>query len=242
MQGFSATRSLTYPFLVHRLHPSIWLMADAPREKGNARNSEVVAYGVEPEEVLATLREAGVAKHFVCALCDDAEEAEARKQEYKERGYRLLHREPLFVLPVSERKRYEEYPIRRVTNEADAEAVAKAALSRQLLPEHLTEDDAHIRLYAAFEEETSIGWVSSVRTHSDCAWVASLFVNEAFRGRGIGRSLMSKMLDEDARYSVENSILLASSAGSRLYPHLGYEQRGLLLVLAPRKLPAGEAS
>ena len=83
------------------------------------------------------------------------------------------------------------------------------------------------------DAETPIGWVSSVATGSDARWVASLFVHPDYRRRGIGKSLMSAMLNEDARCGVAYSALLASQTGALLYPHLGYEQHGVLLLFHP---------
>jgi GNAT superfamily N-acetyltransferase len=65
--------------------------------------------------------------------------------------------------------------------------------------------------------------------------VANLFVDPDYRRRGIGKSLMSAMLDEDALSGVKYSALMASKTGALLYPHLGYEQTGLLLLFYPPK-------
>jgi hypothetical protein len=46
---------------------------------------------------------------------------------------------------------------------------------------------------------------------------------------------MGAMLTDEARGGVMWSVLLASLTGARLYPHLGYEERGLLLVFSPRR-------
>jgi hypothetical protein len=44
------------------------------------------------------------------------------------------------------------------------------------------------------------------------------------------------MLQDDLKHGVNNSVLLASGAGSRLYPHVGYERIGsLLLFVADRR-------
>ena len=53
---------------------------------------------------------------------------------------------------------------------------------------------------------------------------------------------LSRMLEEDARYGATHSALLASRAGALLYPHLGYEQHGLLLLFfSPRGKRVGGA-
>lgn len=239
LHGFSTTRSLTHPYLVRHLHPSIWVLADAPRTRGNPRQSEVVVYGGTPDETVETVQREGVGRHLLCVLLESAEEADATRDAYKQRGYRLADREALFVLPLEQRVDYAGHPVRRVTERADAEAIAKAARGRQLQPEHLEMVDPPIRLYGTFDGDTPVGWVSSVVTEAG-NWVANLFVHPHYRRRGIGKSLMSRMLEEDARYGATHSALLASRAGALLYPHLGYEQHGLLMLFfSPRGSSAG---
>lgn len=74
-----------------------------------------------------------------------------------------------------------------------------------------------------------------MRAGVGCNWVSNLFVHPDYRRRGIGKSLMSTMLNEDADYGVKYSALLASKTGALLYPHLGYEQHGVLLIFTPRR-------
>ena len=50
LQGFSFTRSLTYPYLVEQVE-SVWVLRDAPRKRGDYRREEWAAYGVAPEEM-----------------------------------------------------------------------------------------------------------------------------------------------------------------------------------------------
>ena len=97
------------------------------------------------------------------------------------------------------------------------------------------EDDSVCRLYAAYDGDVPIGWVRGIRTHSDCAWVAGMFVSPEYRRQGIGRSLLSAMLEDDACHGVNWSVLLASLTGALLYPHLGYREQGLLLLFSPAK-------
>jgi ribosomal protein S18 acetylase RimI-like enzyme len=235
LHGFSATRSLTHPYPVRQLSASLWVLSDAPRTRGNTRNAEVIVFGASPEEILETIRREAIGRHALCVLLEAPETLETTRDRYKREGYRFIGSEPLFVLPISQRIEFASYPVRRVREKADAEAIAKAARGRQLLPEYLQEVDAPIRLYGAFDHETPIGWVSSVRAGDGCQWVSNLFVHSDYRRRGIGKSLMSAMLNEDAAHGVSYSALLASSAGALLYPHLGYEQHGLLLIFTPRR-------
>jgi GNAT superfamily N-acetyltransferase len=240
LRGFSATRSMTHPYLVRQVSPSIWVLADAPRSKGTARKSEVIVYGAGPEETLDTIRREAIGHHLLCVLLESPDSVNATRDAYKGHGYRLADREALFVLPLRQRVESNTFPVRRVLQQAEADAIAKAARARQLLPEHLTEADAPIRLYGAFDNETPVGWVSSVATGTDCNWVSNLFVHPDYRRRGIGKSLMSTLLNEDARYGANYSVLFASQTGALLYPHLGYEQHGILMLFFPPKTGSRE--
>jgi GNAT superfamily N-acetyltransferase len=238
LRGFSATRSMTHPYQVRQVTPSIWVLADAPRARGTSRKSEVIVYGAGAEETLETIRREAVGRHLLCVLIESPEGANETRDLYKSHGYRFVGGETLFVLPLERRINRSAFPVRRVTQKTEAEAIRKAARARQLLPEHLGEANAPIRLYGAFDNETPVGWVSSVSTDSDCNWVSNLFVHPDYRRRGIGGSLMSAMLDEDARYGLEYSALMASETGALLYPRLGYEPHGrLLLFFPPRTAP-----
>jgi predicted N-acetyltransferase YhbS len=235
LHGFSTTRSMTHPYPVRQLRPSIWVLADTPRTRGSTRNSEVIVYGANPEETLETIQRESIGRHALCVLLEAPESAEAARDRYKEHGYRLVGSEALFVLPIDRRIDCATFAVRRVIRKAEAETIGKAARGRQLLPEHLNEADAPIRLYGAFDNDTPIGWVSSVRAGSGCNWVANLFVHPDYRRRGIGKSLMSAMLNEDAAFGAEYSALLASKTGALLYPQVGYEQHGVLLIFMPRR-------
>jgi GNAT superfamily N-acetyltransferase len=237
LYGFSATCSLIHPFPVSQLAPSLWLLSDAPRAKGNRRQSEAVAHHADPKETVETLRRERetVGRHVLCVMLDSPEDAPETRDAYASLGYRFSHSEPQFVLPLERHVDRSDYPIRRVGEESEAEAIRKAARDRLLLTEHLNELDAPIRLYGAFDGETPIGWVRSVRATSESNMVANLFVNTQYRRRGIGKSLMSALLHDDARYGVKYSALLSSEEGALFYPSLGYEQHGLLLIFTPPK-------
>lgn len=83
--------------------------------------------------------------------------------------------------------------------------------------------------------DTPVGWVCSNRVKAEWAWVANLYVNKAYRHRGIGRALMLAMLRADARRGVRHSVLTASAVGALLYRKIGYEQVRLLQMFMPKK-------
>jgi GNAT superfamily N-acetyltransferase len=229
--GFAFTRSFTHPYVVAREH-GLTVMKDAPRTSGDRRNSEYVVQGLPPSKGVAALKKAAFAKGGVAVVCDPGEDLDEVRDVYKEAGLRLVRREPFFAADPTKAPRYKSpVPIVRVRTEEQADQVKRAMRTRQILPEHLDREDT-IRLYAAINGRSVVGIVKSIPVE-DCAWVSNLFVDKSMRGKGIGRALMSTMLQDDAKHGIEHSVLLASTAGSRLYPHVGYERIGTLVLFVP---------
>lgn len=56
----------------------------------------------------------------------------------------------------------------------------------------------------------------------------------AFRRRGIARALLGRMLQDDRAYGATLAVLLASHTGAKLYPLIGYQQIGELLLYTPK--------
>jgi GNAT superfamily N-acetyltransferase len=230
--GFAFTRSFTHPYLVTQAH-GLTIMQDAPRKNG--RRPEFIVAGMTPAQGKSALVKAGYTHGGVCVICSNKEDLDEFKAEYKSAGLRLIAIEPFFVADPKRAPVYKaSVPIVRVDTQELADRVKRAARTRQIMPEHLGREDT-IRLYAAFNGKSAVGWVKSIPV-DDCAWVSNLLVDKSMRGKGIGRALMSTMLQDDAKHGVRRSVLLASGAGSRLYPHVGYDRIGsLLLFVADRR-------
>ncbi len=235
MRGFSSTRSFIKPYLIHAVSEAVWMLADPPGGRIPARTSEFVTYGVDSKRVLEAVERQPTERHTLCVLIDSPADLQETVATYKARGYRYAGREPMFALDTGQRVSVTTYPVRRVVLPEGAAAIARAARSRQILDEHLGDGDRVCRLFAAFDGGAPIGWVRSIRTHPECAWVSNMYVKPEYRRRGIGRSLLSAMLDDDARYGIRWSVLLASLTGALLYPHLGYREQGLLLIFSPAR-------
>ncbi|HLV79564.1 MAG TPA: hypothetical protein VKT32_04755, partial [Chthonomonadaceae bacterium] len=157
LRGFSTTRSFIRPYLVNQIAPSLWLLADPPESSGPRRTSEAIAYRSDPQAVVRTLQDQNLHRHALCVLLEEAAAVPETVAAYKQLGYRFHGREPLFVLDIGTRARFNSCPVRRVVEAADAQKVAKAARARQIFPEHLTSQDSVCRLYAAFEGDTPVG-------------------------------------------------------------------------------------
>jgi GNAT superfamily N-acetyltransferase len=158
------------------------------------------------------------------------------RSEYKALGYRLLATEALFVhrLERIQRPASGGIKIERMVTREMAERFGKATRSRPEPAEQLQEPGAPFRQYLALDSGELVGWVRSVNA-GDSTWCSNLYVRPSHRRRGIGKALMLRMLGDDRALKFERSVLLASHAGALLYPHLGYEQLGSLLIFAPKK-------
>jgi L-amino acid N-acyltransferase YncA len=234
VRGFCAQKSVTHPYECCRVGP-LWVMRDEPRKNPkNYRKEEWIAYGVPPREVDAAARRGTRGRFFVCAIRPMDEDDADLRTGYKEMGYRLLGTEPLLVHRLKRiPKPTAAVEIKRVTTPEMAERFGKATRTRPIPSENLRKD-VPFRQYVALEDGQLIGWVRSIDA-ADSTWCANMYVRPSHRRRGIGRALLIKMLSDDRRRGVRQSVLLSSHTGALLYPQVGYEQIGLLLIFAPRR-------
>ncbi len=229
--GFAFTRSYTHPYVVERKH-GLTIMHDTPGRYDGERNPEYIILRMTPEKGVKALRRAGCVRGGVCVIEDNDADLATSKEAYKKFGLRLFRREPFFAGLTAEAPKYKNpIPIKRVKTQDQADAVNRANRRRQILPEHLGREDT-VRLYAAYDEDDPVGWVSSIPA-GEANWVSNLYVSRAFRGKGVGRGLMSAMLQDDCAHGVEWSVLLASGDGARLDPHVGYQRIGTLQLFMP---------
>lgn len=231
--GFCTTRSFTHPYVTHRIE-GLWLMRDGPRRPQDLRNEEWVTHGQPIPHVLGVLRRHHAHRFALCVIEAEGAPQDAVKEAYKAEGFRLMHREPMMICRVADRRAAsppEGIELRRCQSADEADAIFKAAGSRQILAPHL--EGETLRLFAAWEGTRPVGWVRSIETGAGRAWVSNMYVVAERRGRGVGAALMAHLLDDDARRGLEFSVLLASGLGARLYPRLGYERIATLLLMSP---------
>lgn len=234
VKSFGYTRSFTHPYPGERIGP-LWVLRDAPRKKApDYRTEEWVAGRVDPTEVDRIARKGTRGNFCVCAMLPSGESDLPLRAAYKTLGYRLKATEPVMVHPLKKIPRVTSpAAIQRVQTPADAEALAKAARSRQILPEHL-KGKARLRAYIATVEGRIVGWVRSV----DCDaghWCSNMFVLPRYRRRRIGSALLARMLHDDRAHGAKRAVLTASHAGAKLYARAGYIQLGTLYLFRPKK-------
>ena len=212
----------------------LWILRDGPRKSGDYRREEFISWGVDPVRLHEQVQQQARGHYCICALHTPEEDGDALRDGFKELGYRLGYTEALMEHPLRRiPKVHVPLPIRRVNSATLADRLTQVARARQMLPEHLAKN-ASLRCYVALDGERPVGWVSSIATGS-ATWCANMYVQPEFRRRGIARALMCRMLRDDRRSGSQAGVLTASHAGARLYPVIGYQQVGTLLVLTPKR-------
>jgi len=234
VRGHSFGRSRTYPYGASRVGP-LWVMRDAPRKNPrDYRKEEWIAYGVDAQKVDAIARRHTRGRFFVCAMIAEGESDQPTRVAYKALGYRLLATEGFFVQRL---KRVPRVPspasIERVRTPELAARLGKVTRTRPIASD-LLGDRAPFRQYVALDGEDIVGRVRSVDA-AGATWCADMYVKETHRRRGIGQALLSRMLRDDRARGSTCSVLTASHTGALLYPRVGYERIGTLLMLVPKR-------
>ena len=234
VKGFGLTRSFTHPFPGERVGP-LWVLRDAPRKNPvDYRREEWIATDVDPAEVDQLARTGTRGRFCVCALVGVDEPAAPIRAAYKAMGYRLMAGEPVMLHPLKAIPKLKSpATIQRVLTQDVADALAKAAGTRQILPEHLIVD-APLRSYVAMIDSEIVGWVRSIVCDAG-NWCSNMFVLPKHRRMGIASALLAKMLEDDREYGAKRAVLTSSHAGAKLYESVGYRQIGTLLLFTPRK-------
>jgi len=235
VRGFTFTRGFTHPYPPERLTPKVWVMRDAPRKSGDYRREEYVGHGISASEFDLIIWQATRGRYNVCYIRPMEENDSQIRAEFRALGYRLMVTEPFFVHRLLTVEPVEEpFQIVQVRTAAEANLLAKAARKRQILPKHLTADPPPIWEYMAMDGDKPVGWVGCVDVfETGFSWCTGMFVQAEYRRRGIARALMTRMLTDDRNADSKGNVLLASHTGAKLYPLLGYEQIGELLMFSP---------
>jgi GNAT superfamily N-acetyltransferase len=232
--GLACSRSVVAPAEVIR-HGPLWILRDTTPKPGKARTEEIFAFGASPAEVVRALHDYAPQGNYAIEPFltpdDDLDEAKA---EYKALGFRLSNSEPRFVCPLAKRNPVtSSWPIRRVASLDEARSVCLQVYgkaNRKLRLEDLTSPTPAIRLYWVEMDGQAVAAARSVMPQRTATCLLDVSTLPEFRRRGIATALFEHVLAEDARCGSEHNVLLASRAGSKLYPILGYEQRALLQI------------
>ena len=233
VRGFCFTRSYTSPYRAERVDGA-WVMRDAPEKKRDRRVEEFVGYGLSPIEWAGIARKNAHSEVFrICAMLLPDEDDSVLRNGFRDLQYRLMVTEDFFAHNLESIANIEsEYAVTRVSSSEEAQQLAKTARRRQILPKHIEANPAPVRQYVAKDGEKVIGWAQSIVLEDAC-WCSNVFVKPEYRRKGAARAMLSRLLVDDRQSGAVASVLLASHAGSKLYPTMGYEKIGRLYMFTP---------
>jgi GNAT superfamily N-acetyltransferase len=232
--GFTFTRSYTHPYLAEQIE-GIWVMRDAERRSGDYRNEEWVAHGIAPATLEAVARTDTRGRYVINVIRTMDEPDESIRADFKALGYRLTRTEAFMIHELTKIEPFDgPLPISRVRSQEGADLLAKETRRKQILPQHLLEEPPSIRQYVAMDGDNAAGWAASIAA-GEATWCSNVFVKPEYRRKGIARALLSRILLDDRAAGSSASVLLASHAGAKLYPMVGYRQIGELMMFVPRR-------
>lgn len=232
VKGHAITKSLTHPYEAVTFGP-IWCLRDGPRKNPkHYRKEEWIAYNVAPTDLIRVAQSHARGRHFLGVLVDDDDQVKSVRDQYRRLGYRLLVTEFFFVHHLTRiPRRSAEAEIVRLDNAELAQRYAQQSRTRPL-PERFFQRDSPWRQYLALVDDQVAGWVCSISTERG-NWCSNLFVRPGYRRRGIASALLSRLLRDDRQARSSKSVLLSTHTGAQLYPTVGYQRIGTLLILAP---------
>ena len=229
VHAFSQVKSRTYSYVPMQVG-NLWIMrVDSPRKR--ERKIEIIAHGASPTDIVKAVQETGVGRHFLCIMQGVNEDFQSIRKGYKNLSYRAVSTDWFFVHDLRDIPIFEcNPPVRPVPDAETFEQLNQVASK----PFHFSTNTLY---FAIWDETQYYGHVRSI-PYKESAWVSDLYVECVNRGKGFGRALMRSLLQSDKEKGVKQSVLLASNDGALLYPHMGYQQIGILQMFCPTIRPS----
>lgn len=233
--GFTQHRSRTHPYLISRSE-GLTILHDAPRKKASdTRRSEAITIDRAPISVHSEAERLN-AEHprwSLGAIYSDEAKLAQVEAEFRALGYRLIAREALFVHDHVAVPSVNERLTQRISTWQEMEDYAAATGRKPYARREIEGDDPQIRFYYSVSEGMIVGAVASIRTPAETFWVSNLWVTEEKRREGRATAMMAQLLTDNRSAGEGMTVLLSSKTGAHLYPKLGFEQIGTLLLYQP---------
>lgn len=235
--GFTLHRSRTFPYIITRSE-GLTVLHDAPRKKPqDMRRAEAITIDRAPTDVHSETEQLN-REHPRWSLgaiyTDEASLAEI-EAEYRELGYRLVAREAFFIHDHRNLPTLKPNLTERISTWERMERYAQTTGRKPYRRSDIEGDSPQVRFYCSVSETDIVGAVASIQTPSDTFWVSNLWVTEERRREGRATAMMAQLLLENSQAGKGMTVLLSSKTGAHLYPRLGFEQIGTLLLYQPPK-------
>ena len=170
-------------------------------------------------------------RHYLTVL----EDQPGLRETYECGGYRLDDTETLMVCDLAVLAPLTPSP--GVTllceEEADWHNCNDPQGTRWALPENLA--DPRMAHYTIVRDGQLMARGRNLWLDAQHSYVSRVYVAEAWRGQGLARALMARLLADDIARGARWSVLTASRMGERLYAGLGYRVLGTILIFEPNE-------
>jgi GNAT superfamily N-acetyltransferase len=200
-------------------------------ERPNEPFDDFFVRAADPAAALAALTALNpLTEHYLTVL-DDRPGLVA---DYEDGGYRLSYSESLMVRDLRSVEPEEsnlETVVARAKADADWLNAHDPEGLRWISPDNLT--DPRMSHYSVIVNGRPVARGRTLRVDADHCYVSRVYTAESLRRRGLGRSLVQRMLADDANRGARWSVLMSSAMAVGLYAGLGYQTVGTTRIFEP---------
>lgn len=171
-------------------------------------------------------------RHYLTVL----EDRPGLRETYERAGYRLDDTETLMACDLAMLTPLTSSPevtLVRSDKEAAWHNTNDPQGTTWVLPENLA--DPRMAHYAIVRDGQLAARGRNLWLDAQHSYVSRVYVAEAWRGQGLARALMARLLADDITRGARCSVLTASRMGERLYTGLGYRALGAILIFEPNE-------
>jgi ribosomal protein S18 acetylase RimI-like enzyme len=193
-------------------------------------HDEALAQGCAPHDLLNALQARRPEKQHYITVLDDAPDLRA---SYEQSGYVCTETEFLMVLDLT--RRPVEAPSHRVETATPGDIDRLNASDPEPRTWVWPQTIAHpgMRHYFILHYDRVAARAFSWRCDAATSYVSHLFTDPTLRRRGLGKSLMLRLLGDCAARGDRWSVLVSSEDGYPLYRSLGYSALGRIFIFEP---------
>lgn len=194
---------------------------------------EFFARACDPATALAAIAaHQPLPRHYLTVL----EDQPGLREAYERAGYRLDDTETLMACELATIQLPDlDAGVAQVqtTMQADWYNANDPQGIRWVLADNLA--DPRMSHYAIVRGGQLVARGRNLQLDAEHSYVSRIYVAEAWRGQGLARALMARLLADDIARGARWSVLTASRMGARLYAGLGYRSFGTILIFEPAK-------
>lgn len=233
LKAFAYTRSFTRGAELVRVG-SMQIVRDVDRSRDDVRAEELFFLHNDARKSIDDVKAyANHTGYRLCVFHPSDVSIESIRAQYRPLGYRPNCVEWLFVRDLAELPAASDVLIQRVKSQEDANKIRQLSGRWMIRPEDWEDPRQRIRIYFIEQKGKAVSYVRVAHLEKRATYAAGLFTMPEHRRKGYATALMNRMMRDDAAAGVKHAVLMASTDGAKLYPHLGYRERLVMQIFTP---------